>query len=226
MSLHGSDPLTTAEARDELLEALWTAEEDSDVLSAEALLARIDEQDPGEVRTGFDLLESEGLISAGAAGICLTAAGKPAARAIVRRHRLAETLLAKVLALPLADADRTACRLEHVLDDGATDAVCAFLGHPTACPHGREIPTGACCATLARPHLQRLLDLPSGASGTIVLIAPDRDGTLARLSDLGIFPGARLTVRQRVPSLVVAVDQTVLALDDDTAGRILVGAPD
>jgi len=226
MSLHGSDPLTTAEARDELLEALWTAEEDSDVLSAEALLARIDEQDPGEVRTGFDLLESEGLISAGAAGICLTAAGKPAARAIVRRHRLAETLLAKVLALPLADADRTACRLEHVLDDGATDAVCAFLGHPTACPHGREIPTGACCATLTRPHLQRLLDLPSGASGTIVLIAPDRDGTLARLSDLGIFPGARLTVRQRVPSLVVAVDQTVLALDDDTAGRILVGAPD
>lgn len=226
MSLHGSDPLTTAEARDELLEALWTAAEDGGVLSAEALLARVDEEEPGEVRAGFDLLERDSLIDVSSAGVRLTAAGKPMARAIVRRHRLAETLLAKILALPLEDADRTACRLEHVLDEGATDAVCSFLAHPRSCPHGREIPTGPCCATLARPRVQRLLDLSSGTSGRIVLIAPDRDGALARLSDLGIFPGARLTVRQRVPSMVVAVDQTVLALDDHTAGRILVGALD
>ena len=27
----------------------------------------------------------------------------------------------------------------------ATDRICAFLGHPRACPHGAPIPPGACC---------------------------------------------------------------------------------
>jgi len=226
VSRHGDAPLTRAEARDELLEALWTAWEQGEALSAEALVATVDEDEPGECRESLEALLREGLVQASGGTLRLTAAGEPAARTLVRRHRLAETLLARVLALPLKEADRAACRLEHVLEDGTADAVCAFLGHPRACPHGREIPIGACCATLARPRIQRLVDLHSGASGEVVLIAPDREGALARLSDLGIFPGVRLTVRQRVPSLVISVDQTVLALDDDTAGRILIGALD
>jgi len=41
--------------------------------------------------------------------------------------------------------EEQACRFEHILSPEATDRICAFLGHPRACPHGAPIPPGACC---------------------------------------------------------------------------------
>ena len=41
--------------------------------------------------------------------------------------------------------EQTACLMEHVIDPTVANSICAFLGHPRRCPHGRPIPTGDCC---------------------------------------------------------------------------------
>jgi DtxR family Mn-dependent transcriptional regulator len=101
--------------------------------------------------------------------------------------------------------------------------VCSFLGHPPLCPHGRPIPPGECCSALSRrvaSLICRLSDLVPGEKGRVVLVAPRYRERLEQLTDLGIIPGAVLTLRQRKPSMVVEVDHTILALEDEIAKGI------
>ena len=53
---------------------------------------------------------------------------------------------------PMRTPDIRGRVIEHVLDANLTDSVCTFIGHPRVCPHGKPIPTGACCRSLSRPY--------------------------------------------------------------------------
>jgi DtxR family Mn-dependent transcriptional regulator len=64
----------------------------------------------------------------------------------VRRHRLAEKLFEESFEMPEALSGREACRFEHILSREVANTICTFLAHPTACPHGKPIPAGECCA--------------------------------------------------------------------------------
>jgi DtxR family Mn-dependent transcriptional regulator len=212
-----------AAAREEVLEELWTSHEAGSVLTigslARTIHAGADEGWGGVVQ---ELVES-GLVALDGGTLALTEAGRAAAREIVRRHRLAEVLFHQVLDLPMEVTENEACRVEHVLTPQATDAVCSFLGHPPVCPHGRPIPSGACCTTLSRrveTLICRLSDLNPGERGRVVLLAPRHRDRLEQLTDLGVTPGAVLTLRQRRPSLVVEVDRTLLALETEIAEGI------
>lgn len=216
-------PRPQAAAREEVLEELWTAEEAGVSLSRPEL-ARTIHAGPGE---GWGEVAAElvdlGLVALEGDRLRLTPAGKAQAREAVRRHRLAEVLFHQVLELSMETTEAEACRLEHELSPGVTEAVCSFLGHPPVCPHGRPIPPGACCGALSRrvPSLIcRLIDLTPGERGRVVLMAPRHRERLDQLADLGVSTGATLTLRQRKPSLVVEVDRTLLALEDDIARGI------
>jgi DtxR family Mn-dependent transcriptional regulator len=212
-----------AAAREEILEELWTAREAGTTVTLAGLPDIIHagrEQEWGEVARG---LVAEGLVEAEAGVLTLTDEGERRARLVVRRHRLAEVLFHEVLDLDMSATEVGACGLEHVLTPQATAAVCSFLGHPPVCPHGRPIPPGECCSALSRSVsslICRLADLVPGERGRVVLVAPGQHERWERLADLGITPGAVLTLRQRKPSLVVEVDSTVLALEDEIARKI------
>ncbi len=158
--------------------------------------------------------------------VVLTPEGRALAELQVRRHRLGETLLTTVLEVSDDEAvNRTACVMEHVLGDGMTDSICAFLGHPKSCPHGKPIPAGPCCRTLTRtiePLVQPLDRLPVGARGRIVYIVPREPERLVRFSVLGIVPGAIIQLQQKSPAAVLRVHETTLAVDPDIAGEIYV----
>jgi putative ABC transport system ATP-binding protein len=77
--------------------------------------------------------------------IGFTSKGEERARNLVRRHRLAECMMAGTLHLSDQQVKETACRMEHILDPGVTVAICNFLKHPEECPHGKVIPAGSCC---------------------------------------------------------------------------------
>ncbi|HUR36244.1 MAG TPA: iron dependent repressor, metal binding and dimerization domain protein, partial [Terriglobales bacterium] len=78
--------------------------------------------------------------------IQFTERGRQRAEDVIRRHRLAEVLFMQTLRISNeAVVEQQACKFEHVLSPEATDSICAFLGHPKACPHGSPIPRGACC---------------------------------------------------------------------------------
>lgn len=212
-----------AAAREEVLEELWTAREGSRPLTLASLAETIHAgpgEDWGEVAK--ELVE-QGLVRLAVGELALTEAGEREARQLVRCHRLAEVLFHQVLELPMEVSEAQACRLEHVLTPPVAAAVCSFLGHPPLCPHGRPIPPGDCCSALSRSVsslICRLVDLVPGEKGRVVLVAPRYRERLEQLADLGVTPGAVLTLRQRKPSMVVEVDHTVLALEDEIAKGI------
>ena len=171
-------------------------------------------------------LELRGLLRVSGGRLALTSDGRELARRQVRRKRLAEVLFTTVLEVPDERAvDRTACVMEHVLGAGLADAICAFLGHPRACPHGKPIPPGSCCREMTRtiePLVQPLDRLPAGTEGRIVYIVPRERERLSRLPSLGIVPGARDRIQQKVPAFVLALGETTLAVDPAIAGEIYV----
>ena len=75
-----------------------------------------------------------------AGGFELTEAGRIAAKRIVRSHRLWETYLHEVMALPADHIHGTAERLEHATDERLLSRLAEGVGHPGADPHGKSIP--------------------------------------------------------------------------------------
>ena len=216
-------PRDATVARDEVLEELWTASEAGRAPTPEVVGASASTATSATWAAILTQLAEEGLVADQDGHTILTSAGSDLAREVVRRHRLAEVLFHQVLELPMELTEAEACGMEHLLSPQATAAVCTFLGHPPACPHGRAIPPGPCCSTVGRhatPLICRLIDLGPGERGRVVLLAPKQRERLEQLGDLGLIPGAVVLLRQRKPSLVVEVDRTLLALEDDIAAGI------
>lgn len=159
--------------------------------------------------------------------VAFTPPGEARARAILRRHRLAEKLLQDVFGMGEADMESGACVFEHILSEEATQRVCTFLGHPKTCPHGRSIPPGDCCKVFAArppelPAVSPLIDLAVGSWGQIFFINPLEKRRLARLTQYGLAPNAKIRLVQRRPAIVVQLGETELALDDEIGRQIFV----
>jgi len=157
--------------------------------------------------------------------VFLTEKGSERAKALIRRHRLAERLFTDVFEMRADQVETDACKMEHILSEELTDSVCTFLGHPPTCPHGKPIPRGECCEryrTEVSPVVVRLSDFEIGAKGRIIFIIPSEAARLGRLSSIGIAPGSIIRLIQRVPSYVIQVDETTIAIDPEIARDILV----
>ncbi|NUQ64761.1 MAG: metal ABC transporter permease [Pirellulales bacterium] len=70
----------------------------------------------------------------------LTPAGRDAARAVVRSHRLWEAYLAKHFQLAEDHFHDSAARAEHYIDSGTRERMAEELDQPGLDPHGRSIP--------------------------------------------------------------------------------------
>lgn len=130
-------------------------------------------------------------------GAKLTNAGRRAALRTIRRHRILESYLTGVLDYPWDRVHDEAERLEHAASDELIERMAAALGHPTSDPHGAPIPTVE--GTVAEPSQRTLADVAVGETATMVLVS-DKDPSLLRyLADIGLQPGADVTVLARAP---------------------------
>lgn len=207
-------------AIDEVLERLWYAQEDGRAINSPAEL-----QLNGEGTKAVDELIAAKLIKTTGTTLTLTTEGLERARGIVRRHRLAEILFTQVLDVDAHDAEKSACEFEHILAERVVDRVCTFLGHPPNCPHGHPIPPGSCCQVYSKkvePLITRLIDLPLGASGSVVFIAPRSVSRLNRLAAFGVVPGSNIRLVERKPSVVLACGHTSIAVEDEIGREIYV----
>ncbi|MGI8813419.1 MAG: metal-dependent transcriptional regulator [Pyrinomonadaceae bacterium] len=73
-------------------------------------------------------------------GVSLTAKGREVALHIVRRHRLIELFLTRILNYSPQSVHAEAERLEHHVSDEFEAKIDALLGFPDKCPHGSPIP--------------------------------------------------------------------------------------
>ncbi len=206
---------------DEALELLWMLQEEG-----RSELERFNKSsDDPDVEELLAALKDELLVTTEGKIIHLTEKGSHLGKGLIRRHRLAERLFMDVFEMKDEAVEADACRMEHILSEELTDSVCTFLGHPPTCPHGKPIPKGECCKKYkleVSPVVTRLSDFEVGSRGRIVFIIPSEAARLGRLSSIGIAPGSTIRLLQKMPSCVIQIDETTIAIDPDIAKEILV----
>ncbi len=151
--------------------------------------------------------------------------GESKARDIIRRQRLAERLLMDVLEVGRKEVDSSACALEHILSKEVEESICTLLGHPKECPHGLSIPYGACCEKakgLIESIVIPLTRLKVSETGKIVYVLTREHPQLHRLMSFGIVPGARIKLHQIYPSVIIQVEETQVALEEEIAREIYI----
>src|SRR5947199_169540 len=103
----------------------------------------------------------------------LTAEGRREAIGVMRKHRLAERLLADVIGLDWEDLHIEACRWEHVMSEKVERRILALLKKPLVCPHGNPIPgldqLGLPFATDQSGPLFSLTEAVVAAAGAVVI---------------------------------------------------------
>ncbi len=148
---------------------------------------------PGTATTMMKALAESGLVRYELRqGVRLTPAGEKLALHVLRRHRLVELFLVKVLSLDWSEVHDDAERLEHDLSDRLVERIDEFLGRPTYDPHGDPIPTAS--GKVERRALVSLADAKPGEAMVIARIA-DQDGEfLAYATERGLTPGVNVIV--------------------------------
>lgn len=138
-------------------------------------------------------LAAEGLVHHQPYGVVtLSPAGRLAALAVVRRHRLIETWLVEHLGYAWDEVHDEAEVLEHAVSDLLVDRVDALLGHPTRDPHGDPIPTRDGRVTV--PRAVPLVAVAAGDGGTVARISDAEPQVLRLLAEVGVRLDVELTV--------------------------------
>jgi len=206
------------EKAQEILETLWIRIEEN-----KEQHVSVDEL--GRAKGPRQQLAKAGYISIADDRVRLTDKGRPEAASVVRRHRLAERLLADVLETEDVLIHEKACKFEHLLDRGLDESICILLGHPKVCPHGRPIPPGRCCQqeqTQMQKVVSSLSQLTPGQKGKVAYVYAPESNRLQKLMAMGILPGAPISLIQSFPSYVFQVGQTQFAVDKEIADAIYV----
>lgn len=184
-------------------------------------------QNPATVSIQTALREAVdlGLVRGADTDYHLTDEGLQLGRDVVRRHRLAECLLANVLDASEAYLDEDACQFEHILQHGLTEKICCLLGHPVVCPHGKPIPNGPCCEHAqgdAIREVRPICDGPPGAEGVVAYLSMRDSREVQKMMAMGILPGTAIRVIQSFPSYVFQIGYSQFAVDRHLAEVIYV----
>lgn len=172
-------------------------------------------------------MERDGLVVVtGDRHLELTEVGRKRATEVMRKHRLAERLLADVIGLDWAYVHDEACRWEHVMSERVERRIYEMLDYPTESPYGNPIPGLAALGGQA-PSVPSLIDdavslveamKGYGPASNVVIsrlaepiqVEPE---LLTQLDEGGIRPGAAISLERvgdyisvRVPGIEGALE--------------------
>lgn len=210
-----------SEKQEEIMEAIWGAGENGrhnlDAVKGRCVVDFMEE----------DLLELEkiGLIELSGEKILFSSEGKKIAKAIMRRHRIAEVLVSSVLKLKNSSMEKVACQVEHCLAPEVEESICTLLGHPEVCPDGKPIPRGKCCRKrlkVINNVVVSLKELHPGEKGKIAYIRPGSHSNLHQLMSIGLQPGIVVSVHRVNPAFCIKFENTELAIDEELVSNIFV----
>ena len=185
------------------LRTIYELEEEGVVPLRARIAERLGQSGPTVSQT-VARMERDGLVHvADDRQLQLTDRGRHEAIGVMRKHRLAERLLADVIGLDWEDLHIEACRWEHVMSDKVERRILALLKKPLVCPHGNPIPgldqLGLPFATDQTGPLLSLTEAAGGAAGEVIItriseqLQPDAE-LMHRLDVAGMRPGHRVCV--------------------------------
>jgi DtxR family transcriptional regulator, Mn-dependent transcriptional regulator len=192
-------PMLASQTVENYLKTIFLAQAaagDSEALVPTGQIAAALDVVPGTATAMIKALAESGLVDYEPyMGVRLTTAGEKLAGLVLRRHRLVELFLVKVLGMSWAEVHEEAERLEHAVSERLIDRIDEMLGRPTVDPHGDPIPTAE--GRVARHDHADLLTAPL-ATPLIVTRIVDQDPVFLRFVEQeGLIPGQRVEIEQR-----------------------------
>jgi DtxR family Mn-dependent transcriptional regulator len=163
-------------------------------------------------------MERDGLVSVeGGRHLQLTGDGRNRALHVMRKHRLAERLLADVIGLDWAFLHVEACRWEHVMSEQVERRLLELLDFPTESPYGNPIPAlEEIGGTASRDFLDGVINIVNRVadeSGPIAVTIKRlgepvqfEPALLQNLLSAGVIPGATATISAAGGFVLVQVD--------------------
>jgi DtxR family Mn-dependent transcriptional regulator len=181
-------------------------------------------------------MERDGLVIVeGDRHLALTGAGRQRAVHVMRKHRLAERLLADVIGLDWALVHDEACRWEHVMSEQVERRLFEMLGHPDESPYGNPIPGLDELGGAQAP------DFMDGVVGVVPALAANAGEPLTgvirrlgepvqfepellqQLQEAGVIPGAAVTLSRAGAYIAIEVDgRDGIELPTEVAAHIFI----
>jgi DtxR family Mn-dependent transcriptional regulator len=157
-------------------------------------------------------------------GAKLTRGGEQLALRVLRRHRLVELFLVKVLGLDWSEVHVEAEELEHAISDKVLERIDELLGRPSVDPHGDPIPSAA--GRVNKNSFPSLLECALGHPVRVARVIDQHPEFLQFVDRCGLTPGTTITVESRdaIASAVAvrAENGPITTLGTDAAQKILV----
>jgi DtxR family Mn-dependent transcriptional regulator len=222
------------------LRTIYELEEEGVVPLRARIAERLGQSGPTVSQT-VARMERDGLVVvAGDRHLELTDSGRARAVAVMRKHRLAERLLADVIGLEWEHVHAEACRWEHVMSDAVERKLVALLDNPTISPYGNPIPgldelasppdegdLANSSPPILEAGLQRLDEFARRGGGQVVVrriaehIQVDAD-LMGELKSAGIVPGQDVAVRSiaRFGEAVPVTSESIGAIEATVAPLI------
>ncbi|HXF56852.1 MAG TPA: metal-dependent transcriptional regulator [Actinomycetota bacterium] len=193
------EPELLGTAARDYLQALYEMEEEG-IPTVRARLAAWMGVTLASVSEAVKRLVRDGLVREDGRRLELTEEGGRLARVLVRRHRLAEHFLIRVLGLPWHRAHDEASRWERAISSEVEARMVEILGDPGTCPHGNPIPGSANEPDLTA--LVSLTDVPAGERVILRRLTEDLELDLSVMrffEESGLLPGAEIRVVRVAP---------------------------
>jgi DtxR family Mn-dependent transcriptional regulator len=211
------------------LKAIYQAQNaiDTDALVPMGQLASALGVVPGTATTMVKALSESGLVKYEPyAGVRLTAAGEKLAAMVLRRHRLIELFLVKVMGMSWTEVHDEAEQLEHAVSDRLIDRIDEMLGRPAVDPHGDPIPDPE--GTVHRPAYETLLTCPLHEPMTVSRVSDQDSAFLTFIERQDLKPGQIVEVEERDPAAdsvrLRARDRREITIGTRAASKVLVQA--
>jgi DtxR family Mn-dependent transcriptional regulator len=228
---HHSDLIDTTEM---YLRTVYELEEEGVVPLRARIAERLGQSGPTVSQT-VARMERDGLLNvAGDRHLELTDKGRHEAVGVMRKHRLAERLLADVIGLDWEDVHIEACRWEHVMSEAVERRILALLDKPLVCPHGNPIPG---LDELGLPFgvsddHSRLISLTAAATSAGHRVVIDRISeqiqsdadAMRRLTTAGLRPGHAAVVRSHADGITVGEGASAVLVEHLLSDHVFVRA--
>jgi DtxR family Mn-dependent transcriptional regulator len=195
--------LALTRSRQDYLKALYALGPAGEPVPTSRLAAWLSVSPPS-VTNMLGRLTAERLVShTPRGGARLTLQGRREALAMVRRHRILETFLVRVLGLDWSEVHQDAEVLEHHISDRVLAAIDRLVGHPHEDPHGHPIPDAR--GRVRRRALVPLTALHRGESAVVRELRDtggspgQRAARMGHWKSLGLVPGAPVRMQRVRP---------------------------
>ncbi len=130
-------------------------------------------------------------------GVRLTPAGERIAMPALRRHRIVEVFLVRIMGYDWATAHELTEQLERGVNEALEDRMYEMCGRPSRCPHGEPIPSREGVMPVVED--MPLVEVPSGSDCVISRVRTHDSAKLLYIASLGLVPGTAFHLASCAP---------------------------